>query len=109
MNRIGNSTPLTIAGDAVAVEITHVVARPSPQKQKAPISKVKPSAAHRPGNVTPYTRMPTDAVRTTRSKLTTSEEPMLPAMNSHGGNGVPRIRLRTPASRRKQRPIARLV
>ena len=53
MKRRGNSVPFTMAGEAVAVEISAVIASPRPQKQKAPTTSVRKSAPQRPGNVTP--------------------------------------------------------
>ena len=41
--------------------------------------------------------------------LTMIDEPTTPAMNAHGGSGVPRSRLRMPLSRRSDSVMAMLV
>ena len=53
MKRIGNRSPLTIAGDAVATGISAVIARPRLQKQNAPTTRVRTNAPYRPGKLTP--------------------------------------------------------
>ena len=53
MKRIGNRSPFTMAGDAVAVGISPVIAIPRLQKQNAPTARVAMSAPYRPGNRTP--------------------------------------------------------
>src|SRR5262249_7940540 len=53
MKRIGNSRPLTMAGDAVATGISDVIATARLQKQNAPTANVSTRAPKWPGKLTP--------------------------------------------------------
>src|SRR4051794_9657910 len=81
---------------------------PSAQNDVAPtatVTAISPARDH--GTDTPYTSAPIATTSTSINRLTTIALPTRPAMNAHGGRGVPRPRLRIPSSRAIVTLIAR--
>jgi|GEM_PF-6408387 len=107
----GRIVALTIGAAASELGITVVMAKPSAQKLAAPTTRMTRNwNSDAPVGISAlYRTLPKVTVIATRSSATSRACNTLAPKKTALGSGVPRVRLRTPASRWKDSPLAMLL